>query len=45
MGQVVRVPDEGCNGVIGGWDLTAKAPEDWLTDVYGSPGHRDVKIK
>ncbi len=42
VGQVVHVLSEGCNGVIGGWDLTLKAPDDWITDVYGT--HPDKSI-
>lgn len=40
VGEVVEVISANSWGVVGGWDLVAKVPDDWLTTVYGGNADR-----
>jgi hypothetical protein len=40
VGEVVEVVGENCWGVVAGWDLEAKVPDDWLTTVYAGNADR-----
>ncbi|NXO50546.1 FBX21 protein, partial [Aramus guarauna] len=42
VGQVIVHKIFGYSGVIVGWDVKAKAPEEWLQDKY-SPAKQDLK--